>query len=425
MNKARTNNSKSFEVTVTDIGVHGDGIANAAGKRYFIPYSVPGDELSVSPDYSRRDGRFAAINRIITASEYRTKPPCDHFGNCGGCALQHVSKAFIARTKRDIVARALAHRDIKHCDILETVSIAPGERRRARLAVHKAKRTAIGFFAPRSRRVIDVERCHAVRPAIAALFDPLRTLIADLDCIQGAAAVQITESDSGIDLLLEPNRPDELSLSDRETLAHFANTNDLARLSWTGPQGVEPVAQRRSPRYRFGPVSILPPPDAFLQPSEAGERTIVAAAGRAVADATRIADLYAGCGALSFPFSSIAPTFAFEGSEAMVETLHRAAGDCPVTATVRDLARNPLTPEELKPFDAVVFDPPRAGAKTQAAALAASSVGTVVAVSCNPGTFARDLRLLVDGGYAIDSVLPIDQFPWSPHVEIVATLRKS
>lgn len=424
MNKTRPNKSKLFEVTVTDIGIQGDGIANGADGRYFVPYSAPGDQLSVTLTKARKDSRFAKIERINTAGKDRIEPACPHFGICGGCALQHVGADTVASTKRGFITNALARQNLPTGIVQETINIAPGLRRRARFAIHKAKRIALGFYAPRSRQVIDVEACPAVRPAIAALIAPLRQLAESLRAIKGEASVQVSESETGIDLLLETRAESDLSLEDREMLAQFANRYDLARLAWQGPQGPEPVAQRQSPRYRFGSATVTPPPNAFLQPSLEGERVIVSAACEALAGATRIADLYAGCGALTFPFSSIATTHAFEGDADMIATIQRAAGEHPVTATARDLARMPLRPDELAAFDSVVFDPPRAGAKSQADMLAQSSVPRIVAISCNPGTLARDLRLLVDGGYRIESILPIDQFPWSPHIEAVAILHR-
>ena len=424
MNTTLSNKSKLFEVTVTDIGVHGDGIANGAGGRYFIPYSAPGDHLVVRPGDGRKAGRFAKIERIITPGENRVDPACPHFGTCGGCALQHLAERTIADAKCGFVATALAQQGLR-CDLSDTLNIAAGMRRRVRFSAFKGQKTSIGFRGLRSRRVVDIAACPAIRPSIACLIEPLRDLTTTITAIKTSATIQVSESDIGLDLLLESENVADIGLNDRETLAKFANRFDLARISWRGSLGPEPVSQRRQPVYRFGSATVAPPPNAFLQPSKEGESAIVSAACRALSGAGRIADLYAGCGALTFPFSSIAPTRAFESDMEMVAAIHRASGDQPVTASVRDLARMPLTTSELSEFDAVVFDPPRAGAKTQAAMLAASSVRVIVAVSCNPATLARDLRLLVDGGYRLESVLPIDQFPWSPHVEIVATLRRT
>jgi len=423
MNKTLPNKSKVFEVTVTNIGIHGDGIANGVDGRYFIPYSAPGDHLAIKPGDGRKAGRFAKIEEIISPSDKRVDPVCPHFGTCGGCALQHLAPNTVADAKQGFVATALTQQGLR-CDIHETLNIAPGKRRRVRFSAFKGKKASFGFRGLRSRHVVDIGKCPAIRPSIATLISPLRDLLSALSAIEKFATVQISESAVGLDLLLDPENDADIGLRDRETLAHFANIHDLARLSWDGSQGPEAVAQRRQPVYQFGDATVAPPPNAFLQPSEEGEQAIVSEAMQALAGATRIADLYAGCGTLTFPFSSIAPTYAFESDPEMIATIHRAAGSYPVTASVRDLARMPLTASELSEFDAVVFDPPRTGAKSQVATLAASNVPVVVAVSCNPATLARDLRLLVDGGLRLKSVQPIDQFPWSPHVEIVSILRR-
>lgn len=424
MSKIPSNNSGLPEVTVTGIGVHGDGIANGPDGRYFIPYAAPGDRLSIVPGQGKRNGRAGKIHEIIARGAQRIEPACAHFGSCGGCSLQHVSPKEVARTKRDFVRHALAQHGLDDSTVGETVEVPPGTRRRVRFAVHRGRNTVLGFRAPRSRQVVAVKSCPAARPAISALIGPLGKLSASMPGLGKAATILVTESDTGPDLLFEPGDGAEPGLEDREALAHFANRYDLARVAWNVGGAPEPVSVRRQPKFRFGTATIAPPPGAFLQPSAAGENVIVGAACTALSGARRIADLYAGCGALSFPFSSIAPTHAFESDPEMVAAIRAAGDDHPVSATVRDLAASPLAAPELEAFDAVVFDPPRPGARIQAAALAASSVNRIVAVSCNPGTLARDLRLLVDGGYAIVSVLPIDQFPWSAHVEAVAVLQR-
>ena len=304
-----------------------------------------------------------------------------------------------------------------------TVAVPAGERRRVRFALHAGTRAVLGFFAPRSRRVVPIAQCPAARPAVAGLIEPIRSLASTMDT--AIASILVTETETGLDLVMDPARDAPLELNDRERLAQFANDHDLARIAWRGCVGPEPVAQRRQPQVRFGRAAVSLPIGAFLQPSVAGQAAILAETEAALNGAGRIADLYAGCGALTFPLSSLAPTHAVEADSGMVAAMRRAASALPVTADARDLARNPLTAAELARFDAVVFDPPRAGAKAQAAALATSDVSRVVAVSCNPGTLARDLRTLVDGGYRLRSVQPIDQFPWSAHVEAVAVLQRT
>lgn len=418
------NKSKNIKVKITDIGIRGDGISNYMGERYFIPYSAPGDYISIQLGEYCKGGRTAKIDSIITRSETRTDPECLHFGTCGGCTLQHLQTNEIANLKHGFIASALEKQGLPTHTLFPTVEIAPGLRRRVRFAVNKRKRVTLGYYEPHSNQIVDIDHCPAIQPAIADLISPLRNLVIDTQAIARVATVQVTLSDTGVDILIRPGKVADLKLEDRETFANFANQYDLARISWHGSLGAEPIAQRREPRHQFGPAAVTLPPTAFLQPSKKGENVIATAACVALQSATRIADLYAGCGALTFPFSRIAPTHAFEGDDEMVSAIKRAARKHPVTAHLRDLARRPLTAPELNEFDAVVFDPPRSGAKSQAAALAGSSVPVVIAVSCNPGTLARDLSLLIDGGYTLKSVLPIDQFPWSSHVEAVAILGR-
>lgn len=411
-------------VTVEGIGGLGDGVADGPDGRYYIPFAAPGDRLEVRPGAARADGREARIARIITPGPDRIAPACRHFGTCGGCALQHLSPGAIAAVKRDAVATALARRGLRDFELAPVRCIAPGARRRVRFVMRRGKTAAFGFRAPRSHAIVDIVECPAIRPAITALIAPLKALSKTVAGLGRNADILVTETDSGLDILFRPESGGEPTLEDRECLAAFADSHDIARIAWGDSQGAEPLAARRQPRVAFGSALVDLPLDAFLQPSKDGENAIVGAVTGAIVNAKRIADFYAGCGALSFPLSAIAPVHAYEGSAPMVAAMRRAAAGQPVTADCRDLARDPLNEAELAAFDTIVFDPPRKGAKPLAAAIAGSQAATVIAVSCNPATLGRDLRLLVDGGYRLESVLPIDQFPWSPHVEIVAVLRR-
>ena len=424
MNKSFPNNNRLSAVTVDSLGMHGDGIANADGKRYFIPYAAPGDILDLRIGARREDGHVATIYTIIRGGPGRTAPACRHFETCGGCTLQHIETATVAAIKRDLIAVALSRHGFRDLTIMPAISVPPGQRRRVRFAFFRAQKNAFGFSAARSNQVVDIAECPVTRPAITALIAPLKALAANIASLGRRAEFLVTETDSGIDLLLRPDKPADPGLDERMALAAFAERHDLARIGWDAPQGYEPLAARRAPEVAFGAARVALPPNAFLQPSRDGERAIVDAVCAAAAGSKNIADLYAGCGALSFPLSAIAPVHAFEGDAEMVQAIRRADSKRVVTAEIRDLARQPLRQAELKNFDTVVFDPPRAGAKTQAAAIAESGAATVIAVSCNPATLARDLRLLADGGYRIESVQPIDQFPWSAHVEAVAVLRR-
>jgi 23S rRNA (uracil1939-C5)-methyltransferase len=424
MNKPFPNKPGELTVTIESIGMRGDGIANADGVRYYVSFTAPGDVVSIRPVEKRADGYAAAIRRVLQPGDGRGEPACRHFGTCGGCALQHLTAEAIAGFKRDMVVTALAQHGFADVPVNDAVAVPPGRRRRVRFAANRGGRVAFGFNEPRSNRVIDIGECPAVTPGIAAMIEPLRKLAASTGALGRRAEILVTETDTGLDVTLRPKRPADLTLNERMALANFAERHDIARLGWDGPQGYEPLAARRAPAVTFGDVAVALPPDAFLQPSSDGERVIVAAVLAGAEGARKIADLYAGCGALTFPLSSVAPVHPVEGNGEMVQAIRQAAAGHPVTAEVRDLARQPLSPEELQRFDTVIFDPPRPGARDQAVALARSAVATVIAVSCNPATLARDLRLLADGGYGVESIRPVDQFPWSPHTEVVAVLRK-
>jgi 23S rRNA (uracil1939-C5)-methyltransferase len=419
-----------MEVTVEKIGAQGDGLADAPEGRLYIPFAAPGDRLRVEPGARHGDGRTARIVEILEAGPGRVGPVCRHFGDCGGCRFQHLAPDVIAGVKRDLLRTALARRRLLGLLVDTTVSVPPGTRRRVRLTFRRGMRAVVGFNRRESHLVLNVLECPVVLPEIAALLSPLRTLCHALPALDKGADIQVTRYGAGLDLLLAPDAPAEPGLAEREALAAFADEHDLCRLSWWSAGDCEPVVVRRAPAIRFGGVPVHPPADAFLQPSAEGERAVVGAvlAAFAATAPARIADLYAGCGALTFPLAALAPVHAMEGDATMLAALQSAANAAPAGKTItvqrRDLWRDPPTPDELDAFDAVVFDPPRTGARPVAEALAHSRVPTVVAVSCSPATLGRDLRILVDGGYTVERVTPIDQFPWSAHVEAVAVLRR-
>jgi 23S rRNA (uracil1939-C5)-methyltransferase len=422
-----------IEVEIEEIGARGDGIGRLPeGERVFVPYTVPGDKVRARVAASDGEGIAARAVAWLAKGEARTEPACRHFGECGGCALQHVAPAFYTDWKRSQVETSLGRRGVTARIIAPMVTAEPGSRRRADFAAVRRKTDILlGFNARASHRVIDIAECPVMAPAIAALLAPLRVLLLDLLKPADKAGIAVALTDSGLDLTLESAI--SLGAGSREKLAAFAEAHDLARLSRRHPnaKSAEPIVERRPARMSFGGVIVDLPAGAFLQASVAGEAALVAAVLDGVEDAPRVADLFAGCGTFTFPIAKrpgvTAAVQAVDGIEPAIAALTRAtqrAGLGRVSAVVRDLAKRPLGPDELRRTDAVVFDPPRAGAKEQAAALAQSNVPIVVAVSCNPATFARDARLLVDGGYDLDWVRPIDQFLWSPHLELVARFSR-
>ena len=300
----------------------------------------------------------------------------------------------------------------------------PAARRRARFAALKrGKRVWFGFNERQSHRLADLEECPVMLPRLFALIEPLRALLLSVLPDGGGCDVIATDLEGGIDLVLVG--PRSLDRAARERLVAFGDVS-VARISWQpDDRGVpEPVAHRRPVAVRFAGLPVTPPPGAFLQASAEGEAALVAAVMENIGEAKRVADLFAGLGTFSVPLAQRAAVHAVEGDAPALAALNKAAGALRLTTERRDLFENPLTAKELARFDAVVFDPPRAGAAAQAQALAASKVPLVVAVSCNPATFARDARTLADGGYTLTRVYPVDQFLWSAHVEVVGVFTR-
>ncbi len=420
------------EVVVSALGGKGDGIADSAVGRLYIPFAAPGDRLIVRPLDTRGDAKgdsFAAeIVKILQCGEDRADPVCSHFGECGGCALQHLEAGPYLSWKRRQVVAALERRGLPGAVVEPTVPTRPGDRRRADLMARRTGRGVIvGFHRRLSHRLVDISECPVLDPALVALLPQLRDLLGEILPVGGTASLPMTVTDSGIVLLIEADL--DATLAQRETLGRFAESHDLAAVALRRPGGtVEPVVERRRPELRFGDVAVSVPPGAFLQAGRQSQAALVAAVCDGVGEAVRVADLFAGCGTFALPLSRRARVHAVEGDPALAAALQDAvnatAGQRAVTVEQRDLYRRPLAPGELASFDAVVFDPPRAGAREQAVALAASQVPVAVGVSCNPATFARDARLLVDGGYVLERVVPIDQFLWSHHVELAALFRR-
>lgn len=417
------------ELMIESVGARGDGIASDDNGPVYVPYTVPGDRVRVRLGGKRGEGRAAELLEVLSPGPGRTKPVCRHFGRCGGCALQHLADEPYADWNREQVTTALHRRGFMHVDVRPVVRTPPGGRRRADVALllRRDGRAVVGYHERASHHVIDVTECPVLDPALVALLEPLRALSAEVLRPGKRASAVATVTDAGVDLLLDPGRA--LDLAAREALAAFAEETDLARLSArdTDAGFIDPVARRRPAIHRFAGVAVEPPPGGFLQASPAAEAALSTVAVETMAGAARILDLFSGCGTFTFPLADKAAVHAVDGDKDLIAALQSAADKAmrnTVTTEVRDLFRRPYLADELNRFDAVLFDPPRAGAKTQAAQLAASAVPVVVGVSCNPATFARDARLLADGGYRLTDVTPIDQFLWSPHVELVGIFRR-
>jgi 23S rRNA (uracil1939-C5)-methyltransferase len=415
-------------LTVERVGARGDGIAEHAGEPVYIAFTAPGDRVRARLGAPRDEGRLGTLVEIV-APGARQAPPCAHFGTCGGCALQHLADEAYGTTKEAQVRAALARRGLDAGAVEPLRRLAPGTRRRARLALHRPRKGPVraGFHARESHEIADMRVCLVLHSALVALVGPLRELAVRLLRPGERAAAQMTRLDAGVDMVLAlPRVPDLHAL---ETLAEFADANDLARLSWrVGGQMPTLTAERRPARVVFGGVAVDVPADGFLQASGEADSALTELVLAGIGPAERVLDLYAGLGTFSFALARRARVHAVDAARpaiaALASAVARAALGGRITAEIRDLEASPLSAEELDRFDAVVFDPPRAGASSQAQLVASSRVPRVVAVSCNPVTFGRDARALVDGGYRLTRIVPVDQFLWSPHVELVAWFER-
>jgi 23S rRNA (uracil1939-C5)-methyltransferase len=417
-------------VTVTldilEVGARGDGIAEEGGQRYFVPFTLPGEKVEVEPLERRGAGTASRLIEVLSPSRHREQPPCAHFTVCGGCALQHWRRDVYTAWKAALIERALAQRGVETPAFEAPVVGVPGERRRADFVLcRQGRRVLAGYHERASTRTVDVGTCVIARPSLNALIEPLRQTLAEALPDGAAADAVANETDTGLDVLIRPHKRLDLPLEGRQALVALAERADLARLSWGDRAHAEPVVIRRRPLIALGDVTVEPPSGAFLQATRRGEQAMRAAVADWLGEPAHLADLFAGVGSLSLGRSGRLSLF--ESDRASVDAVNAAAskvGRHRIAAERRDLFRDPLVPKELDAFGAVLLDPPRAGAAAQVAQLAASSVPRVVHASCDPGSFARDARALQDGGYRLEKLMPIDQFLWSAHLELIALFAR-
>lgn len=407
-----------LELEIRRLGASGDGIADGP---IFVAGALPGERVRV-----RRIGKERArLLDVLAGARARVAAPCAHFGTCGGCAVQHLADDAYAQWKVSLVETALAARGLA-ATVEPLVRIAPGTRRRAELAARRTPEgVLLGFHEAASAAIVDLRACHVLVPALVRLLPALRGLLGDMLRPGETCDLHASAADNGIDLLVTGRSPDPRR---RTALADFAAANGIVRIAWRRNAGDTPeiVALHEAPLVSVGGIPVALPPGAFLQAAREAEAALSAEVATALAKAKRVVDLYAGLGTFSFPLA--ARVHAVEGdgaaSAAMLAAARGTGRAGRITCEARDLARRPLLPEELDDYDAAIFDPPREGASEQARHLAASAIPLVVGVSCNPATFARDARTLVDGGYELRRVVPVDQFVWTGHVELVAVFAK-
>ena len=397
--------------TINRVAGRGDGIT---GDGRHVPFTAPGDRL--------------ADDGSISRGPHYNSPPCKHYPTCGGCQLQHLDDASYADFVRDRIEHALMAQGIEIQDIhLNPALLSPSlTRRRAALkAERKGREIKLGFLQSGTHNLIDIRSCEVLHPALTALFKPLKPLLMTMIRDRRTAEVQLTLVDQGVDVLLNDVAAEGLEAA--EAISAFCETHKLARLSIDEGYGLAARWEPEAVTMTLGGVAVGFPQAAFLQATWAGERALVAAVAAIVGDAHEVADLFAGLGTFALPLSKTTKVYAAEGARDPILALAAAANRAhrPLTSEHRDLFRRPLTPAELARFDAVVLDPPRAGAREQVAELAASAVPVIAYVSCNPQTFARDAKVLIAGGYRLTTITPVGQFRWSTHVELVGAFTRA
>ena len=404
-------------LNVSVLGHRGDGIAETDTGPIYVSGALPGETVSAKI----ANGRATDIT-FLTRSPQRIEPVCRHFEACGGCSVQHLASPAYLDWKRDLVGRALSDRGIK-VSVEDTLAGTTGSRRRAVLTAARAGRhILIGYHEKASKRLVDISECPVLDRAIVSVLGGLKALAADLMPKKGELRITVLNTTAGLDVAFaNADRNYERRIP---SLSQKTIDLDLARLSVNG----EVLLEVRPPVLDMGGIAVVPPPGAFTQATRAAEDVLSDLVLAETRPAKTIADLFSGVGTFALRLAHHANVHAVEGDAAALKAfdtaLRRAQGLKKVTFERRDLFRRPLVVEELEKFDAVVFDPPRAGAQAQAEYLAGSAVKTVIAVSCNPATLARDLRILIDGGYTLEKITPVDQFLFSPHIEAVAVLKR-
>ena len=412
-----------MDVLIERIGSHGDGVATApSGVVVFVPLTLPAERARVAVVSDR--GRLLSV---AAASPDRIEAPCSYFGLCGGCALQHWRSEPYLKWKTDQVVLALARERIE-APVAVPFIAGPGERRRVSLHARRGSgRTVLGFKSRRSWSVVDIDACEVADRRIVAAIPQLRRLAAPfLEHPKSAPILHVTITETGlaVDVSGVEAKGGGLSADARAQVAQVAQTSDLARVTLAG----EMIYLARPPLVRFGGAVIVLPPGGFLQAVARAESAMAQVAAEALEGMEKVVDLFCGSGAFALRLGRRASVLALDASAEAIGALHggrASTGDLKsVDAIVRDLFRRPLLASEMKGFKGVVIDPPRAGAYHQALELARSSVETVVSVSCNPTTFARDASVLIGGGFRLEQVTPVDQFLWSPHMEVVGVFRR-
>jgi 23S rRNA (uracil1939-C5)-methyltransferase len=404
-------------LTIDHMGHRGDGVAHSPEGPVFVPYSLPGEVVE-----AERKGDRATIASLVQPSDERIEPICPHFGTCGGCAVQHWREDKYRVWKRDLVVTALTQARIE-APVEELVDAHGEGRRRAVLHAKRGGRKilVVGFTGRRSHIVVPIDQCPIFAPALERALAIAWRLAEPLEPGGKPLDLHFTATDSGLDVDIRGSGP--LAPNMIEGLAAVAREEKLARVTRHG----EFVAQLTEPVLKIGKAQVVPPPGVFLQPTVAGEAALASLVMEAVGNAKRIADLFSGIGTFALRLAENAQVLAVDNDEHAIAALRKAKGAPglkPVDTLVRDLFRSPLTAGEIVPCKVVVLDPPRQGAEAQAREIGHSGANRVVYVSCSPATFARDAEILIAAGFRLERVVPVDQFRYSAHIELVGVFSR-
>lgn len=405
-------------LAIDELGAQGDGIARTAAGPVYVRFALPGETVTATVT-----GQRGTLRTVRRPSALRAAPACRHFGACGGCAVQHLAPEAYLEWKREKVERALASRGLS-ADVEPLVPCAPASRRRVTFTARLVGgNVLLGFNAAQSHQTVAVSECPIAVPEIVASLADLKALAGIILADKKPIRLTVTSTRTGLDIATDDVR--RLDEKKRQKAVDLVLAKGFARLTICG----ETIVERERPVVLFAGVPVAVPPGGFLQATTQAEEAMAGLVAEHLYGARHVADLFSGSGTFALRLARKSRVHAVEGDAAALRALDEAArlapGLKPVKAEKRDLFHRPLTAKELHAFDGLVFDPPRSGAEAQCRQIARSPIRRIAAVSCNPGTLARDLALLIEGGYRIMRVVPIDQFLWSPHVEVVALLERA
>jgi 23S rRNA (uracil1939-C5)-methyltransferase len=412
------------EIEISGLGARGDGLGEVAGQQVFVPYALPGEVVRATVT-----GNRARVEDVVKASADRIDPFCPHFTHCGGCAVQHLGEESYRSWKTGIVKVALANKGLE-APVDDLIDAHGDGRRRVVLHVRFDKgQVSAGFMQARRHELLDLDHCPILVPALSGAADVARSLAVPFQARGGQIDIAITATESGLDCDIRfPQGTNKalknLDLDARMDLAEIAADLDLARVTVSG----DIIVERRPPVITFGAGKVSPPPGGFLQATRSGEDALVELVLEHAGDAGKAADLFCGVGPFALRLAAGASVLAVDADAAQVGALAKAVRYCqglkPITTEIRDLFDNPFMASELSAFDCIVFDPPRVGAAAQVREIAGSKVAVVIGVSCDPASFARDAAILIDAGYRLERVTPVDQFKYTRHVEVVGVFRR-